>query len=271
MKFYLDNTEDIFLYQVLKAAGLFEEYAHIRRVIIDGQITVNERTVFKQRTKIYPGDTIKYKDEHIMIIAGKEQREKNRQLLPEVKKEEDVIHGKVAKWQAHPLKKETALNKDLDAAVSKLHNLLKRKKLSLSLAESCTGGMAGQLMTSLAGSSQYFLGGVVTYSDAAKKKILGVKRKLLEDGGAVSEGTARAMADGVAELLGSDLSGAITGIAGPDGGLPKKPVGTVYIAVKKAERMEVRHFQFEGNREEIRRKSCLELFKLLRELAGEKE
>ena len=128
MKFYLDNTEDIFLYQLLKAAGLFEEYAHVRRVTNDGEIKVNDQTVFKQRTRIFPGDEVRYKDIHIKVIAGKsppagakvkpefvDQRAGNaayprrQETKPETPKlreerEERVQHGKPQGWQQKPLK-----------------------------------------------------------------------------------------------------------------------------------------------------------------------
>ena len=268
MKFYLDDTDDIFLYQLLKAAGLFEEYAHIRRVVVEGMITVNERTVFKQRTKIFPGDTVKYKDEHIRVVAGKEQLVVQR---PVEEKVENVDHGKVANWQARPLKKQATVNKDLDTEVLRTHNFLKKSKFKLSLAESCTGGMAGQYITTQGGSSNYFIGGIVSYSNAAKMRLLGVKEKLLQKEGAVSQAVAKAMVEGISELLETDLTGAITGIAGPGTDGSKKPVGTVFIAVKLEEKVVVRNFRFSGNRDEVRRKSCLELFRMLREVAGDKE
>lgn len=265
MKFYLDNTDDIFLYQLLKAASVFEEYAHIRRVIQDGQIKVNKQTVFKQRTKLFPGDEVEYKDIHVKIVAGNEPLKEK----PVRKEPEKVVHGKIAKWQSKPLRKEENLQEKLDEAISRLHNLFRGKKISLSLAESCTGGMAGQYITGQAGASEYFMGGVVSYSNEAKEKILHVKKSALEKHGAVSEAVANSMADGVSRLFKSRFSGAITGLAGPDGGSRDKPVGTVYISVKHGDTITAKHFKFKGNRNKIRQQSCLELFLLLRELAGE--
>ena len=109
--------------------------------------------------------------------------------------------------------------------------LLSGRGLTLAVAESCTGGLLGHLLTNVPGSSAYFLGGVVAYSNRAKEEILGVRHETLLAQGAVSEEAARQMARGARKLFGSDLALAITGIAGPAGGTPQKPVGLVYIAL----------------------------------------
>lgn len=259
MKFYLDNTEDIFLYQLLKAAGMFEEYAHIRRVVNDGQVTVNERTVFKQRTKLYPGDEVRYKEMHVKILAGKEQRQQMR----EEARKENIVHGKTANWQAKPLKKVLELEENLQHTAKQLHNLLLKKKIRLSLAESCSGGMASENITRNSGASAYFLGSLVSYNNSAKSDILQVDKRILDKDGAVSKKTAEEMAKGAALLFGSELTGAVTGIAGPGGGSRKKTVGCVFIAVKLKENIKVQQFQFEGNRQQVRMKSCLELFRMM--------
>jgi nicotinamide-nucleotide amidase len=108
-------------------------------------------------------------------------------------------------------------------------NLLKQRNETVSVAESCTGGMIGMRLTDVAGSSAYFLEGVITYSNEAKKRALGVPADTLESFGAVSSQTAEAMAQGVRQKAGTDYGIAVTGIAGPDGGSDEKPVGTVFI------------------------------------------
>jgi nicotinamide-nucleotide amidase len=108
--------------------------------------------------------------------------------------------------------------------------MLKRKKLTLSVAESCTGGYVAHLITSIPGSSEYFIGGVVAYSNNVKIKMLGVKEETLASHGAVSEETVREMAELVRRKYGTDVGVATSGIAGPSGGTPDKPVGTVWIA-----------------------------------------
>jgi PncC family amidohydrolase len=109
--------------------------------------------------------------------------------------------------------------------------LLRQRAATLASAESCTGGLIGHLVTNVSGSSYYFLGGVIAYSDAIKQNLLGVCAETLETNGAVSELTAIQMACGVCRLLDADYGLAVTGIAGPTGATPGKPVGLVYIAL----------------------------------------
>jgi nicotinamide-nucleotide amidase len=131
-------------------------------------------------------------------------------------------------------------------------DLFIRQGLTLSLAESCTGGMIAQRITSISGSSRYFLEGAVTYSNAAKTRQLGVDPALLAEKGAVSGEVAAAMAKGVRQAAGSHLGLAVTGIAGPDGGTDDKPVGTVFISLAAPDGCWTKRFQYGGSREEIR-------------------
>lgn len=124
--------------------------------------------------------------------------------------------------------------------------------MTLALAESCTGGMIAQRMTSISGSSRYFLEGAVTYSNAAKTRHLGVDATLLVEKGSVSGEVASAMAKGVRRAAGSDLGLAVTGIAGPDGGTEDKPVGTVFISLAAPDGCWTKRFLFSGSRDEIR-------------------
>ncbi len=130
---------------------------------------------------------------------------------------------------------------------------------SLVVAESCTGGWVAKACTDLPGSSRWFLGGVVTYSDDLKVGLLGVSADALRQQGAVSQAVVRDMAVGALERLGGDVSVAVSGIAGPDGGVPGKPVGTVWFAwaVRHADQLEVRTAleRFDGDREAIRRQA----------------
>jgi nicotinamide-nucleotide amidase len=124
---------------------------------------------------------------------------------------------------------------------------------TVALAESCTGGMAGGLLTTVPGSSAYFLGGVMAYSNAIKETVLGVKPETINDFGTVSEPCAREMAEGVKKLCGSLLGVAVTGIAGPDGGRPDRPVGTVCFACVGPGTPRTATKLFAGNRDQIRR------------------
>jgi nicotinamide-nucleotide amidase len=120
--------------------------------------------------------------------------------------------------------------------------LLRAKRKTLALAESCTGGGLAQRVTDVPGASEVFLGGVVSYANSAKEKFLGVRAETLATHGAVSEPVAREMALGAREKFGADFAIAVTGIAGPSGGTPEKPVGTVFIALASATGVEVKKF-----------------------------
>ena len=111
--------------------------------------------------------------------------------------------------------------------------LLRERGMTLAVAESCTGGLLAERVTHIAGASDYFLGGVVAYANAAKQALLGVPAELLDQHGAVSEPVARAMAEGARERFGADLALATTGVSGPGGGSAEKPVGTVCIALAR--------------------------------------
>jgi nicotinamide-nucleotide amidase len=131
-------------------------------------------------------------------------------------------------------------------------DLFIQQGVTLALAESCTGGMIAQRITSIPGSSRYFLEGAVTYSNASKARQLGVDATLLVEKGAVSGEAASAMAKGVRQAAGSDLGLAVTGIAGPDGGTDDKPVGTVFISLAAPDGCWTKRFRFSGSRDEIR-------------------
>jgi len=143
--------------------------------------------------------------------------------------------------------------------------LLKAKHLTLTTAESCTGGLIGQLLTAVPGSSERYLGGVVTYSNELKHRLLGVPEEVLASCGAVSEETALAMVSGACSRLGSDCAVAVTGIAGPGGGTPEKPVGLVYVAAQVKGSAKCLRCLFSGDRETVRERSAAAALNLLRE------
>jgi nicotinamide-nucleotide amidase len=138
------------------------------------------------------------------------------------------------------------------------------KQYTLAVAESCTGGLLAQRLTDVPGSSAYFLEGLVTYSNAAKERLLGITPELLHPHGAVSEEVAAAMAVGVRERSGANIGVSITGIAGPDGGTDEKPVGTVFVGLAGDAHREVKKLQLFGDRSEIRWRATQSALDLVR-------
>jgi len=146
---------------------------------------------------------------------------------------------------------------------SSVGELLRAQRLTLSVAESCTGGLLGHRLTNVPGSSGYFLGGVVAYSYDAKERLLNVQRSTLDEHGAVSEQAALEMARGVRHLFDSDVALSITGIAGPGGSMPGKPVGLVYVALVASEQEVCRRFVWDSDREGNKVRSAQAALELL--------
>ncbi len=144
-------------------------------------------------------------------------------------------------------------DQDMAAVVG---NALRVRGLTVALAESCTGGLVAKRLTDIAGSSDYVLAGIATYANAAKTKLLGVPEATLREHGAVSEATAAAMLAGVRRVTGADCAISITGVAGPGGGTPEKPVGTVWVGTAVRERTKVRLLRLFGTRMEIRERAA---------------
>jgi nicotinamide-nucleotide amidase len=170
-----------------------------------------------------------------------------------------------------------AVMQTLNDALSKLSSTLKERGYYLTCAESCTGGLLGHLITNTAGSSNYFIGGFLTYSNQAKEQFLGVQPETLRNHGAVSRETVLEMARGARAAFSSRfpaeriLALSTSGIAGPDGGSPEKPVGTVWIGFNSetAERAEV--FHFAGTREAIKMQSAVAALRMLAQELGLEE
>lgn len=150
---------------------------------------------------------------------------------------------------------EKVFGKNKETMIGLVGQGLKNHQMTIATAESCTGGMLGAILSQEPGSSEFFLGGVVSYSNTLKEKFLGVNPETLDDYGAVSAETAREMAVGIRNSANSDLGVSITGIAGPGGGSKEKPVGLVYIGLASPEGVEASKFQFHGGRDSIRQLS----------------
>ena len=152
---------------------------------------------------------------------------------------------------------------NLSALAKESVTLCLEKHVTFGTAESCTGGLISASVTDIPGASASFFGGVVSYDNSVKHGILGVKNETLERFGAVSEETAREMANGALKVLGVDFTVAVTGIAGPGGGTPKKPVGLVYVAAASKKGVVVTKNHFDGDREAVRLQTVQKALSLL--------
>ena len=165
----------------------------------------------------------------------------------------DAAHFNALRMRIHALLGEFIYAEGDRAMEDVVGRLLMEKQQTLALAESCTGGLIGHRITSVAGSSAYFLGGAITYSNKEKIRALGVKAATLDRFGAVSRETALEMSRGIRERTGASIALSVTGIAGPSGGGPEKPVGTVWLSLARTDRQEARVLRLEafGGREGI--------------------
>jgi nicotinamide-nucleotide amidase len=150
----------------------------------------------------------------------------------------------------------------------RIGKILLERRWTVCAAESCTGGLLLSSLTDISGSSAYILGGVVTYSNEAKMKFVGVQESTLAAHGAVSEETAREMALGVQKAFGANLAFSVTGIAGPGGGSAEKPVGLVYVGVAVNNELTVQRYLWQGNRVENKAQSVEAALSLALEMLG---
>ena len=153
------------------------------------------------------------------------------------------------------------------ALASRLQELALERGFRVASAESCTGGLIGHGLTSIPGSSGYYLGGIVSYADGAKVELLGVPATTIEHHGAVSAQVAVSMAEGARARLGCDYAMAVTGVAGPDGGTDAKPVGLTYVAAVGPDGHAVRRYQWSGDRASNKTQSAVAALELLIDLA----
>jgi len=161
------------------------------------------------------------------------------------------------------------MNKKLRKLLEDTGFLLKKKGWTISVAESCTGGLIGSLLTSVPGSSDYFAGGIIAYSNEVKRNLLSVSSQTLDEFGAVSEETVREMSRGVKKLLKTDVGISVSGIAGPTGGSKNKPVGTIAMGVDIPRKIITNILNLKGDRNKIRERAAAEALKMLRNLLEE--
>ncbi len=216
--------------QTVKVCGIGESRVEtLLQDLIDGQENPTLATYAK------PGEV------HIRVTAKAEGEKEARKLIKPLVKEIKSRMGN----HVYTTDEEVTLEK---AVV----DLLVANELTVTCAESCTGGLLSGRLINVSGVSQVYKSGYVTYSNKAKRKLLGVKKSTLEKHGAVSRQTAEEMARGLAAVAKSDVAVAVTGVAGPDGGTEEKPVGLVYIACSVKGEVTVQEYHFSGNRQIIR-------------------
>jgi len=263
MKFWINNNDFIYLFQLMKAAGIEQDYETIGKIINEGRVMVNDQTVFQQRLKLQNKDEIRYLDYHIKVHERDEDGGIPAEFNQNAKTIGNVRHGKVQNWKSQPVKLEMKIDDEIAQLSRKLHQKLSAENKTISCAESCTGGLLQKIISEQSGASKYFLGGIVCYSDFAKQKILKVKYSTLSSFGAVSDKVAIELVQNTQQLFESDYAISITGIAGPTGGTKEKPVGTVFIGVSHNQKVRVKKLFFDGNRDNVRKKTCLNALKFL--------
>ncbi|GAB7140268.1 competence/damage-inducible protein A [Deferribacterales bacterium RsTz2092] len=187
------------------------------------------------------------------------------EVLVKVRSENAAVAKKFADAirSAYP---EHYYGKDDDSPAGALVEELRSKNLSLAVAESCTGGLLGGAITDISGSSDVFYGGVISYANDVKRSQLNVSQDILDTRGAVSEECAMAMADGVSKLMNATCAISITGVAGPGGGTPDKPVGTVWLCAKFADKLKTKCIHASGGRADVRARSVKTALLLLLQL-----
>ena len=191
-----------------------------------------------------------------ITAKGKNEEEANKFIIPMEKKVREKL-GEFIYGEG-----ETTL----EEVVAKM---LVNKKITISTAESCTGGMIASKLINYGGISESFLEGAVTYSNEAKANRLGVKKETLDKYGAVSEETAKEMAEGIAKTSGTDVGVSTTGIAGPTGGTKDKPVGLVYVGISYKGKTIVKRFEFQGDRNKVRIRTTMNALNLIRKVISE--
>lgn len=232
---------EVILSRVLKAAGLGE--SALEEKIADVVASQSNPTI---------ATLAQYSEIHLRLTAKAGSRIEAEKLLDVM---EEKLRGRLG---------ESVFGRDGERLVEQTAKLLTERKLTLAVAESCTGGLLAHQLTSVPGSSSYFLQGLVTYSNRSKSALLGINPDLLRKVGAVSPEVAGAMAQNGRKRAGSDLCLAITGIAGPAGGTVEKPVGLVHIAYASEQELDCRKFNFPGTRQHIQERAAAAALNLLR-------
>ncbi len=213
----------------------------------------------------------KWKDDPVTILASPGEVQLHLSVTGQPREAEEKLAAMASDFRA--ILGDRIFGEDTDDLAQVVGRLLRESRRTVALAESCTGGMVSSLLTDVPGSSEYFLGSIVSYANSAKEALLAVDGETLSERGAVSEEAAVAMAAGARERFDADVAVSITGIAGPDGGSAEKPVGTVFFGLAGRDgRTATKKRLFVGDRGVVRRAASIQALEMLRRyLAGETE
>ncbi len=244
------------VYPYLKGNAKYLLKSRMLRIVSVGESTVQEqlKDIFDNQTNPTIAPYAKSGEVHLRITAKAESEDLADVMINEMESKVRNILG------------DNIYGCDQESLEAVVIKLLQNKNKTISLAESCTGGLISQRLTSVPGASKCFMNGIVTYSNEAKQKFLGVNEATLRKHGAVSSETAYEMAEGIRKVSGTDIGLSITGIAGPDGGTAEKPVGLCYIGISYDEKVETYKLMFGGNREKIRWNSSIKALDIVRRI-----
>ncbi|MCX7735733.1 MAG: competence/damage-inducible protein A [Candidatus Kapabacteria bacterium] len=246
--FLNQKNSDLVLYKTIHTAGIFES---------DLAILIGSKSDFPEDCSF--AYLPSYKGVRLRIGVNSKTFEEGKEKIEKIEK---YLMKKISKY---------VVGTDSDDLVLTVSNILRQKKMTVAVAESCTGGLLGANFTNYSGSSDIFLGGIIAYSNEIKIDILGVEKATIESFGAVSEQTALEMAKNIKDKFRADFGISITGIAGPTGGTSEKPVGTVWIGLADNKKSIAKKFLFGDDREINRERSVAAALTMLFEKLNEFE
>ncbi|TGE32260.1 competence/damage-inducible protein A [Desulfosporosinus sp. Sb-LF] len=239
---------------------MFDNYAwsELQQIIGPQAIRMNERVlkvfgIGESAIEEVLGELMSLQNVTMALLA--KRAEMHIRLVARSSEETSGEAKETLNWAEEEIRRrlgDKVFGRDQETMVGIVGENLKKKHWSISTAESCSGGLLGAALTQEPGSSEFYLGGVVSYSNSLKQGLIGVSHQSLESFGAVSEEVAKEMAEGIRSKAGTDLAISTTGIAGPGGGTDEKPVGLVYIGLASPEGIHAKKFQFYGERESVR-------------------
>lgn len=253
------SGEIVTIHRKLRTVGIIESVLYEKIAdLIDIKVQTGRTERAAGDEKITVAFLPSWKGVDIRLTTVTKDEDQSRQKIEEL---ENKITERIGKY---------IYGYDDDSLADVIGRMLSEKHLTIAVAESCTGGLLGKIITDIPGSSDYFAGGVIAYSNELKIKLLLVPQIILEKHGAVSEECARYMAEGAVQNLGANIGVSVTGIAGPSGGTDEKPVGIVFVGLSVAGETRVKEFRFGNDRERNRERSAVVALDMVRRYLMEK-